>query len=74
MDTKRNIEAATGQRVYEYEDANGVLYYSFFKQTDTLSPPIRLRLKSRIGTHLTNFLVKLRRLGQIQAVPDEDAG
>lgn len=63
MSTKRDIEAVTGQRVYEYEGSDGATYYSFTRQEDTVSPPIRLRLKSKLGTHLVNFLVKLRRLG-----------
>lgn len=63
MSTKRDIEAATGQRVYEYEGSDGATYYSFTRQEATVSPPIRLRLKSKLGTHLVNFLVKLRRLG-----------
>jgi len=74
MTIKRDIEAATGQRVYEYEDPNGVIYYSFTKHPDTLSPPIRLRLKSKIGTHLMNFLVRLRRLGDVLDVLDVGGG
>lgn len=73
-DFKRGVEAALGKRVFEYEDPDGVIYYSFTKQAGTLSPPVRLRLKSRIGTHLVNFLVKLRRLGQTVEVLDEDGG
>lgn len=74
MTIQRDIKAATGQRVYEYEDANGVVYYSFTKADSTLSPPVRLRLKSRIGTHLVNFLVRLRRLGDALDVLDEGGG
>jgi hypothetical protein len=55
--------ATYGQRVYEYEDENGVRYYSFTKQGGMALAPVRLRLKSRIGTHLINFLTKLRVLG-----------
>ncbi len=72
--SKRDIEAAAGQRVYEYEDADGVVYYSFSKQESTISPPVRLRLKSQIGTHLVNFLVRLRRLGDALDVLDEGGG
>lgn len=63
MSIQRDIEAATGRRVYEYTGSDGATYYSFTRQPDTVSPPIRLRLKSKLGTHLVNFLVKLRRLG-----------
>ena len=63
MSTRRDIEAAIGRRVYEYEGTDGAIYYSFTQQSDSLSPPVRLRLKSRLGTHLINFLVKMRRLG-----------
>lgn len=72
--SQRNLEAALGQRVYEYEDTNGVVYYSFIRHDATLSPPIRLRLRSRIGTHLVNFMVKLRREGAALGISEEDAG
>jgi len=67
-------QARFGRRVYEYEDANGVTYYSFTKQGGSISPPVRLRLKSKIGTHLVNFLTKLRRLGDALSVADEEDG
>jgi hypothetical protein len=71
MSTRRNIEAAVGQRVYEYEGSDGATYYSFTRQPNMLSPPVKLRLKSKLGTHLTNFLVKLRRLGDALDVLDD---
>lgn len=60
---KQIIEASFGRRVYEYQGSNGVTYYSFTEQADTVSAPVRLRLVSRRGTHLINFLVKMRHLG-----------
>lgn len=74
MNTRRDIEAATGRRVYEYEGSDGVIYYSFNRQTTTFSDPVRLKIKSRIGTHLVNFLVRLRRLGVALDVIDNDVG
>jgi len=58
---KRHIEAVTGKRIYEYTDAEGIVYYSFHRTANFVNPPKRLTLKSRIGEHLTNFLARLRR-------------
>lgn len=74
MSTKQTIEAALGRRVYEYVDTNGIVYYSFTKHEATLSNPIRLRLKSKIGVHLVNFLVKLRQAGKALGLSEEDVG
>ncbi len=62
--TKRDLQAAFGQRVYEYRDDNGVVYYSFTRAPSVITPPKRLHLKSRVGTHLVNFLTRLRRLSE----------
>jgi len=58
---KRHLEAVTGRRVYEYTDAEGIVFYSFHRTANFVNPPKRLTLKSRIGEHLTNFLSRLRR-------------
>lgn len=57
---KKAIEAAMGTRVYEYVDSEGVVYYSFHRSKNRNLPPKRLILKSRLGEHLINFLVRLR--------------
>jgi hypothetical protein len=64
--------AVKGQRVYEYVDDDGVVYYSFTKRPATLSPPVRLRLRSQIGTHLANFLSKLRQVAAVLGVTEDD--
>ena len=71
MKTRRDIEAAFGQRVYEYVDSDGITYYSFTRRPNTLTTAVQLRLVSKLGTHLLNFLVKLRRLGDVWEDPDE---
>lgn len=58
---KREVEAVTGKRVYEYTDPDGVVYYSFYRTTNMVNPPKRLTLKSRIGEHLMNFMSRLRK-------------
>lgn len=68
----RQIEGATGRRVYEYVDDDGVVYYSFTKQVVSLRGLTRLRLQSRVGTHITNFVTKLRILAS--SIVDEDSG
>lgn len=50
-----------GRRIYTYQDVDGVEYYSFTKLPSTISPPVRLILQDRLGTHIINFLVDLRR-------------
>ena len=61
MTDKRQIEAVTGKRVYEYTDPSGVVYYSFHRTANLVNPPKRLTLKSRIGEHLMNFLARVRK-------------
>jgi len=67
---KREIEAAFGQRVYEYRDDQGVVYYSFTRAVSIISPPTRLKLESRIGVHLIRFLAELRRKGDLLVKSD----
>jgi hypothetical protein len=50
-------------RVYEYVDADGVVYWSFTRHPMTISPPKRLVLQDRKGTMLGHFLVQLRLQG-----------
>ena len=75
-DTKREVEAAVfGQRVYEYRDDQGVVYYSLTRAPNILSPPKRLKMQGRLGIHLARFLVSLRRLGDSFEDPEDgDAG
>lgn len=68
--TKREIQAAFGQRVYEYRDDEGVVYYSFTRAPNIISPPKRLRMKSKVGVHLINFLTRLRRLSESLQGPE----
>lgn len=56
-----NKKASGHRRVYEYVDGDGNVYYSFYKAPSLLSPPTRLKLRDRVGTHLIRFLVGLRR-------------
>lgn len=61
---KREIQAAFGQRVYEYTDDEGTIYYSFTRAPNIISPPKRLKMQGRVGVHLINFLTRLRRLSE----------
>ena len=68
-------------RVYEYRDAEDNVFWSFTKFSSLISPPLRLTLQSRIGVHVINFLVSLRRKaeslgrrpGKMQDKGDPDA-
>jgi hypothetical protein len=53
-----------GERVYEYVTEEGIKVYSFERLPSKVSPPTRLILKSRIGTHIQNFVIDLRRKGK----------
>lgn len=55
--------AEYGRRVFEYLADDGTLYWSFDKQEQTVSPPTRLVLQSKVGKHLLNFLNDMRRKG-----------
>jgi hypothetical protein len=71
---KRLLEAAANRRVYHYRDDAGNIYYSFHEAANIISPPTRLKLKNRRGEHLINFLVRLRRLSEMLANNETDAG
>lgn len=60
-DLKRKLEAAAGQRVYEYVDEDGNIYYSFYRHPHKVTEPKRLFLVSRVGTHILNFIIALKR-------------
>lgn len=60
-DLKHHIGAATGQRVYEYVDDEGHAYYSFYRHPHNVTEPRRLFLVSRVGVHIINFIVALKR-------------
>ena len=62
--TSREAQATFGQRVYEYRDDDGVVYYSFTRSGNVITPPKRLHLQSRVGTNFINFMSKLRQLSQ----------
>lgn len=49
-------------RVYEYEDEEGNIYWSFAQPPTLIPVARRLRARSRIGTHFINFIVALRHL------------
>lgn len=67
--------AETGKRVYEYVADDGTVFYSFTRYDTMVVPARRLYLQSRLGTHLLNFLVRLRHRGEeLAAGPDEDEG
>jgi hypothetical protein len=71
---KQDVVAAIfGQRIYEYRDDEGVVYYSFTRSQNIISPPTRLRLQGRVGTHVVQFLVRLRRMSDsLQGSDGED--
>ena len=70
--TKREIEAAFGQRVYEYVDNDGVVYYSFTRHPVKISLVKRLTLSSRLGVHISNHILMLRRLGMSLGIDDTE--
>lgn len=58
---KRHLEAMSGDRVYEYVDNEGVVYYSFHRSANIINPNRKLVRTSWVGEHLLNFLARLRR-------------
>ncbi len=47
-------------RVYEYQDDDGNVYWSFTKHAATISPPKRLILQDRVGRVFNEFMFWLR--------------
>lgn len=62
--------AVSSARVYTYIADDGTVYWSLTKHKQTLSPPKRLTLQNRVGTHLINFLVRLRQ--QVEVLDEDD--
>ena len=52
--TKREIQAAFGQRVYEYRDDEGVVYYSFTRAPNIISPPTTYGLTEAPSFHASS--------------------
>jgi hypothetical protein len=64
-----------GKRVYEYVSEDGTVFYSFTRTDTVVVPAQRLYLRSRLGTHLLNFVFNLRRKGEALARdPEGDEG
>ena len=53
-----------GSRVYEYRSDDGIVYWTFNKYVRTVVTHQNLRLQSRVGKHLINYLNELRLIGQ----------
>ena len=54
-----------GQRVYEYEDQDGNLFWSFHRFPSVVTPSRTLSLKDRVGTHFDGYLSDLRAMRRI---------
>ena len=54
-------------RIYEYKSDDGTTFWSFKLTSGKITPPTRLTLKSRLGFHLVNFIVWLRKEGRIKS-------
>jgi len=65
--------AEPGKRVYEYVDEQGVVFWSFNRLPSKVSKTRRLTLKSRVGSHLINHLVELRRESARLSGYDDDS-
>lgn len=63
-----------GKRVYTYVANDGTVFYSFTRYPTKVVPIQRLYLQSRLGTHLLNFLVRVRHRGESLARGDEELG
>ena len=63
---------SVGKRVYTYVGDDGVVFYSFHRYSTMVVPPLRLYMRSRLGEHLLNFLVKMRsRGGELMGEPED---
>jgi len=58
----KKVAAKYGSRIYEYTGTDGVVYWSFTKHQRMISPPLKLILNDRLGKHVLNFLVELRKM------------
>ena len=75
MSEQTKEAAVKGSRIYEYVADDGTIYWSFTRHKQSVSPPKRLFLQSRVGTHLINFLTELRKRGdELAREAEDDAG
>lgn len=54
-------------RIYEYTSDDGTSYWSFRLSPGKFTVPTRLKLKSRLGVHLVNFIGWLRKEGRVRS-------
>lgn len=65
-----------GQRVYQYVDQAGNIFWSFEKFPSVVTHSRTLTLEDRVGTHFDNYLSELRATRKyiLDKEKDEDLG
>jgi len=58
-------------RVYEYVNEDGVTFWSLTKLPFVVNPAQVLRISSRVGTELNNYVFELRRLRRLLNLPED---
>jgi len=58
------VAARKGLRVYHYVSDDGTTFWSFTRYMRPIMRNQELRLQSRLGTHLVNYINELRWTGQ----------
>ena len=60
MSGEKEATIEKGHRVYEYEDQNGNLFWSFEKYPSIVTHSRTMNLRDRVGTPFDSYLADLR--------------
>lgn len=65
MDSPKEAAISKGQRIYEYTDQDGHVFWSFHRFPSVVTHSRTLSLRDRVGAHFDSYLSDLRALRRI---------
>lgn len=65
MSSEKEAALERGHRVYEYEDQNGNVFWSFVKLPSVVTHSRTMYLRDRVGTPFDSYLSDLRAIRRI---------
>ena len=65
MSSPKEAASQKGQRVYEYRDQDGNVFWSFHRFPSVVTHSRTLSLQSRLGSHFDGFISELRALRRV---------
>jgi hypothetical protein len=65
MSSPKEAAISKGHRIYEYEDQDGNLFWSFHRFPSVITHSRTLTLKDRVGTHFDGYVSDLRAMRRV---------